>query len=535
MSKFHADLDRRKFLRLSAAAGAAGLAGLVGARGLSAQQQGSGGLAGLPDGVGTTPFKRPLGAVDFLDRKEYIHNMEIVAHVDGASTAGGEPLMSMWARGAQRLLPVGRAGWMDVSNAAKPSVVAVKDGISGCVAYNTRLKKWLMVKTAAQPNTSPKPGEFPHGQFDEEFRKKIMSYDGLRGIRTYDITDPLSPRLLNEFSTGSTGQGSHMNFYDGGKYGYLEAGFTDQLRFDNSGRASSCGIMVVDLTDPEKVTEVSRWHFPGQMIGEEAEWKKNWWAGSQAAWSSNHGAVTVPKRVEDGGTVGYSGFGHYGMVIFNLADIKNPKPYSVARWDYETLDGIPYHTCYPILAPQGHRLHNMLIAIPEGHLPDCREPYKPQHLIDVSDPRNPRFIGQFPRPVPPADAPYSDFCFATGRFCTHNIQSWVAPGNSRPEITVTTWFNAGIRIHDISDPTRPKELAYFIPPHRGTAENYDSWFRGDAETVFVEWDRNLIWFGARSGAYCLTSPALGKPVLEPRAIKNWTAPHLNAGWDGSRA
>jgi len=110
----------------------------------------------------------------------------------------------------------------------------------------------------------------------------------------------------------------------------------------------------------------------------------------------------------------------------------------------------------------------------------------------------------------------------------------VAPGTARPEIAVTTWFNAGIRVHDISDPTRPRELAYFVPPHRGTPEDYDSWFRGDAERVFVEWDRNLIWFGTRTGTYCLTSPTLGKPVQEPRAIKNWTVPHCNAGWDNSR-
>jgi hypothetical protein len=535
MSKLEFNLERRKFLMLSAAAGAtglAGLAGLVGARSASAQSQSQ--WPGLPDGAGTTPFHAPAGAMDHLDRTQYIHNMEILAHVEGQSTAGGEPLMAMWARGAQRLLPVGRNGWLDVSDVRKPTVVSVNGGISGCIAYNTRIKKWLMVKTASQPNSTPMPGEFPHGHYDEEYRKKVMSYKGLRGIRVYDITDPATPKLLNEFSTGEVGTGTHMNFYDGGRYAYLEAGFSDQLRMDNSGRANSNGLMVVDLLDPEKVTEVSRWHFPGQLVSEEAEYRKNWWAYSQASWSSAHGAPTVPIRVEDGGKVGYGGFGHFGMVIFDLTDIKNPKPYGVARWDYETIGGIPYHTCYPVHAPAGHRLHNIVVAIPEPHLPDCREPYKPQHLIDVSDPRTPRFVGEYPRPVPPPEAPYADFCLARGRFCTHNIQCWVAPGTSRPEITVTSWFNAGVRVHDISDPTRPKELAYFIPPRGGEQKDYGTWYRGDSETVFVEWDRNLIWLGTHAGSYCLSCPALGKPVLEPRAIKNWTAPHLNAGWDSSR-
>jgi hypothetical protein len=33
------------------------------------------------------------------------------------------------------------------------------------------------------------------------------------------------------------------------------------------------------------------------------------------------------------------------------------------------------------------------------------------------------------------------------------------------------------------------------------------------------------------GVYCLSTPALGKPVLEPTKVNQWSAPHLNAGWD----
>jgi len=299
MSNHRFDPQRRALLKVGAAAGAAAVAGLAGVRSAHAQ------LAGLPPGVGTPPFHRPPGSLDYLDRNQYIHNMEIVTHLEGPSTAGGEPLMAMWARGAQRLLPAGGAGWVDVSNPRKPVVVPVRDGISGCVAYNTRLRKWLMVRSAGQPNSSPRPGEHPLGGFDEELRQKVRSYKGLRGIRVFDITDPVSPKLLNEFSTGETGTGTHMNFYDGGRYAYLDAGYTDQLRMENSGRASSNGLMIVDMSDPEKVTEVSRWHFPGQHMSEEEEYKKFWWAGSQAAWSCSHGGPTVPTRVEDGGTVGY--------------------------------------------------------------------------------------------------------------------------------------------------------------------------------------------------------------------------------------
>jgi hypothetical protein len=96
---------------------------------------------------------------------------------------------------------------------------------------------------------------------------------------------------------------------------------------------------------------------------------------------------------------------------------------------------------------------------------------------------------------------------------------------------VITWFNAGVRIHDISDPASPKELAWFVPRRTGEMDDYMSWYRGTSENVFVEWDRNLIWIGTHEGTYCLSSPALGKPVLEARRVEKWTVPHVNRGWD----
>ena len=29
----------------------------------------------------------------------------------------------------------------------------------------------------------------------------------------------------------------------------------------------------------------------------------------------------------------------------------------------------------------------------------------------------------------------------------------------------------------------------------------------------------------------MSTPALGKPILEPRRVTRWTHPWLNAGWD----
>jgi hypothetical protein len=516
-------MNRRDLLKGALAAAGAGIAGAIG---LDAQKDPL-----TKGGGGTVPFRTPLGALDYIDKKQYIHNMEIHAFLPGVRFSAGEPLMNMWAKGTRRLLPSG-AGWLDITDPRKPELVKIsgQGRVGGCIAYNTRLKKWLMVTSAGQPNTTANP-EHPYGQWDPEYRKQQMAYTGLRGIRTWDITDPAAPKLLNEFSTGKTGSGTHMNFYDGGKYAYLDAGFSDQLRMENAQRANSNALMIVDLTDPSDVKEVSRWHYPGQLLSEEEEYKKFIFAGDRSSWPCSHGGPTVPKRVEDGGTVGYGGFGHFGMMVFDFSDIKNPKLYGQVRWDYETMGGIPYHTCYPVLAGNNRKLQGLVLGNPETVLPDCREPFKFAQVIDVKDPRNPKIVGLFPRPQAPKDAPYSDFCLARGRFGTHNVMSWVAPGTSRPEFVAYACFNAGFRCYDISEPTQPKETAWFVGPRDSSVDDFDAYFRDGSESVFVEWDRNLIWATNHVGSFCLSTPALGKPVLEPRKIANWTVPHCNAGWD----
>jgi hypothetical protein len=38
-----------------------------------------------------------------------------------------------------------------------------------------------------------------------------------------------------------------------------------------------------------------------------------------------------------------------------------------------------------------------------------------------------------------------------------------------------------------------------------------------------------MWAGTGTGLYLIVSPALGKPVLEPMPVKQWSLPGLNVG------
>ncbi len=519
--------SRRAILKSAAGAVAgAAAANLMGPLGVRAQVQ------GLYTSNEPPQLPLPLGSLTYLDKKQYIYNMEIVSHISGAGVAGGEPLMVMWAKGKQRLLPA-NGDFLDVSDAKNPAMLNKKRVIQGggTVTYNTKLKKWIMMCTAAQPLTGAVP-EFPHGQYDPELRAKVLAFKGLRGIRNYDISDPTKPNLLQEYNTGEHGNGTHHNFYDGGKYAYLDCGWDETLRLENHQRPYSNALMIVDMSDPANVQEVSRWWVPGQKLGEEEEYKKYRFAGDHTSWTGNHGAISVPKRVEDGGTVGYGGFGAFGFYVMDLSDIKHPKPYGHMQYEFDTFGTIPFHTCYPVIADAAHpRLQNKVVAVHEALEADCRENYHTPYMMDVADPRNPKIIGFFPRPAAPPDAPYTDFCFARGRFGSHNTQCWLAPGTSNPAIVIIAWFNAGVRVFDISNPTEPKEVAWFVPPRDGDINKYESWWRGTTENVFVEFDRNLIWIGTHEGSYCLSCPALGKPVTEPTKVAKWSIPHCNVGWD----
>ena len=224
----HGGVSRRALLKGTAGAAIAGLGGAMGAR---AQ------ITGVMPGGGTIPFRLPAGALPYLDPNEYIHNMEVHAHIDGPRVAGGEPLQAMWAKGAQRMLPAGRGNFLDISDARNPVLVPTGSERIGkiCVAYHTRSGKWIAMESASPPIPRHTP-QYPHGQYHDVWREERGNFSGLRGIRNWDVTDPSNPVLLEEYSTGQTGSGTHTNFYDGGQYAYLDCGWDDQFRMENPQR-----------------------------------------------------------------------------------------------------------------------------------------------------------------------------------------------------------------------------------------------------------------------------------------------------------
>ena len=156
-------ISRRTLLAGGASAAFVGLAGSMGAK---AQYSGI-----MEEGLGV-PFRLPMGALNYLDRNQYIHNMEIISYTEGGPISSGEPLMTMWASGSRRLI-ASEQGWLDVTDPRKPEVIDLGMRMRGTVSFQESTGKWIFMRTHGEPLTGAEPGH-PFGHWhDEVYRMSI--------------------------------------------------------------------------------------------------------------------------------------------------------------------------------------------------------------------------------------------------------------------------------------------------------------------------------------------------------------------------
>ena len=255
------------------------------------------------------------------------------------------------------------------------------------------------------------------------------------GVLIWDLKDPENPELLSHWKTG--GDGTHHNYYDGGRYIYatgLPDGYQGNI------------LQIVDIEDPRNPVEVGRWWMEGQHI-----------AGGEKAAAGGvmlHGGAYVK------GDRAYLPYSSGGFVVLDISDKTNPKRISDLPFCPPFQTFIAVHTAVPL------QDRNLVIVNSEAIKENCEEPLGYAGIIDVSDETNPRLASLFPLPVPPEDAPYRTFCERGGRFGPHNqhqpqYQDILYQGE---DLCFLTYFNAGLRVYDVSEATQPQEVGYFLPP-----------------------------------------------------------------------
>lgn len=255
------------------------------------------------------------------------------------------------------------------------------------------------------------------------------------GFLIWDLADPEDPKQLGHYKTG--GKGTHRNFYSGGRYVHATAlpeGYEGHI------------YQIVDISDPANPREVSRWWRKGQ-----------WTAGGETdapADTALHGGAYVK------GDRAYLPYSGGGFVILDISDVTKPTMISDLPFSPPFASRIAVHTALPLMG------RPLVVVNSEAIAERCDEPLQFAAIIDVAVETRPRLISLFPLPIPPEDAPYKSFAHRPGRFGPHNQhQPQYQDILYQDENTVfITWFNAGLRVYDISIERQPQEIGYFIAP-----------------------------------------------------------------------
>lgn len=264
------------------------------------------------------------------------------------------------------------------------------------------------------------------------------------GVGIYDVGDPANPKQVSFFDTsGPHSRGAHCLWFVDGKYAHVSTGAAD---FVPTNPKDDQFYMIVDVGKPASPTEVGRWWLPGTREGD-SEPAPQRHADFDAGFRL-HNANVYPQRPDRA----YLGYLDAGAIVLDISDMSRPS--MVSRVDYHPPFPGFTHTVLPLFQRE------LMIVTDEAVTEDCSDWPKLTWVMDMRQETNPVIVSTMP--MPPREA----FCDRGGRFGSHNIHenqpvptSWISE-----TVIVGAYFNAGVRVHDIGDPFRPQEIAYYVPP-----------------------------------------------------------------------
>jgi len=289
------------------------------------------------------------------------------------------------------------------------------------------------------------------------------------GIRVYDISRPEKPREIGFMPV--EGIGPHRIWYVGGRYAYASihfADFTDHV------------LAIIDMSDPRKPQVVGRCWLPGMWRG--GGETPTWRAGRRYA--LHHALVA--------GNVAYGAWRDGGLTSIDVSDPAKPRIFAHRNTDPPFGGG----THSPLPLPD----RNLLVVADEPTSANCQDGLRYIWMYDVRDPGNPVSIATFPQPAE------ADYCAKGGFFGAHNLHENRPGAFQSSRLVFATYYNAGVRVFDIADQFRPREVAFYVPPN--PARMMDP--RPNRPQVIQSAD----CYVDRNGIMYLTDPNAGLNILQ---------------------
>src|SRR5882672_12595193 len=310
-----------------------------------------------------------------------------------------------------------------------------------------------------------------------ERRQLLAADNGQNGgggpeVDIYDVSDDCRfPQLLASLPVGTGADGGGVVTPIIGHEGSFAP---DGLTYYGGGRVVPNNYYAVDVSDPTQPKLMGAWNVPQVATGARTH-------GLSISDDGTRGYFVSIGSVTPAGITDPAVIANNGLVIYDLTDFQkrraNPQPKVVGEVYWK--DGsVAQHTInvkirgkpYVISVDEGGSGGTTSAAQLSAACAAGMPPFPMARIIDISDERSPKVVTKIMHEVhDPANCSkvlpdlvgLSIFTYGT-HYCSvdnrHNATT-LACG----------MFNSGIRIFDIRDPVRVKEIAYFNPPGVTTA------------------------------------------------------------------
>jgi hypothetical protein len=331
-------------------------------------------------------------------------NTSLVAAIDCAG--GGQVWIDGTTLFVAHMNPPAGTSIYDVADPRHPKLLAQVEIPPGYHSHKVRARDGLMIVN------HEKQGEDGDAAFGG-------------GLGIYDVSTPSRPTLIRKWRTG--GSGVHRFDFDG-RYAYISPtadGYVGNF------------VMILDLKDPANPIEAGRWWIPGQHTagGEEYPW-------NDYVKPRCHHPLRMGDRL-------YVSYWHHGFFILDIADLARPR--LVSAMNSSPAHPHPTHTCLPI--PERLRGRNIMVVADEDVAKLRPSPPAFSWIYDITDERQPMPIATFDVEGLDKDgAPQP-------RMMGCHQPSEVFTGTVIP----FAWFAQGLRVVDIADPFRPREIGFYKP------------------------------------------------------------------------
>jgi hypothetical protein len=261
---------------------------------------------------------------------------------------------------------------------------------------------------------------------------------GFAGLALYDVTNPAKPKELSRLAT-MVASGVHelgvVQRPDGRVLALAAVPYSFNL---SQGRQGD--LRIIDITDPRRPRELADWDVrrdgPADARGQLAARRDVF---DHSAWPFDKGNKL------------FASFWSAGVQFLDISDPASPR--FIGQTPYRPEDG--YRGAHSGWFNEDETLFiqndEAMRAVGSG----SQATWTYQRVFDTSSLESPKLLSTF---ATESAVPGTDGKVATdGVYSVHNA---VIEGDR----SYASWYSDGVRVVDLSDPAKPREVAWFVPP-----------------------------------------------------------------------